>query len=65
LSCFCGDEPVVLRPQPGDDEAIARSELGGRVVAKKKVAKKKVAKKPAKKVAKKAPKKKVAKKKKK
>ena len=65
MSCFCGDEPVVLWPQPGGDEAIARSELGGRVVAKKKVAKKKVAKKPAKKVAKKAPKKKVAKKKKK
>ena len=63
MSCFCGDEPVVLWPQPGGDEAIARSELGGRVVAKKKVAKKKVAKKPAKKVAKKA-KKKVAKKKK-
>jgi hypothetical protein len=62
LSCFCGDEPVVLRPQPGGDKAIARSELGGREVAKKK-AKKKVAKKPAKKVAKKA-KKKVAKKKK-
>ena len=54
----------MLRPQPWDDRAIARSDLGGRVVAKKK-AKKKVAKKPAKKVAKKAPKKKVAKKKKK
>ena len=65
MSCFCGDEPVVLRPQPGDGKAIALSELGGRVVAKKKVAKKKVAKKPAKKVAKKATKKKVAKKKKK
>jgi hypothetical protein len=57
LSCFCGDEPVVLRPQPGGDKVIARYVLGGREVAKKK-AKKKVVKKAAKKPAKKAAKKK-------
>ncbi|HEY4760289.1 MAG TPA: hypothetical protein VIH42_06905 [Thermoguttaceae bacterium] len=56
MSFFCGDEPVVLRPQPGGDKAIARFALGGREVAKKK-AKKKVAKKAATKTAKKGKKK--------
>jgi hypothetical protein len=63
LSCFCGEAPDARRSQPVRRTGIARTLLGGRVVAKKKAAKK-VAKKPAKKAKKKVAKKakKVAKK---